>query len=86
MIPTYDVEELRALQLERLRDTLTRVHAHVPHYRHAFDRAGVHPSEVTSLADLAGLDPAIPLKRPRSCFIYRDHRVTRLRPGPVMTS
>ena len=55
MIPTFDVEELRALQLERLRDTLTRVHEHVPHYRRAFDEAGVHPSEVTSLADLARL-------------------------------
>ena len=55
MIPTFDAEELRALQLERLRDTLTRVHEHVPHYRHAFEHAGVHPSDVTSLADLARL-------------------------------
>ena len=55
MIPTFDAEELRALQLERLRDTLTRVHEHVPHYRHAFEQAGVHPSDVTSLADLARL-------------------------------
>jgi phenylacetate-CoA ligase len=55
MIPTFDVEELRALQLERLRDTLTRAHEHVPHYRRAFDEAGVRPSEVTSLADLAKL-------------------------------
>jgi phenylacetate-CoA ligase len=55
MIPTFDVEELQALQLERLRDTLTRAHEHVPHYRRAFDEAGVHPSEVTSLADLARL-------------------------------
>ena len=55
MIPTFDAEELRALQLERLRDTLTRAHENVPHYRRAFDEAGVHPSEVTSLADLARL-------------------------------
>jgi phenylacetate-CoA ligase len=55
MIPTFDIEELRALQLERLRDTLTRVHERVPHYRHAFEQAGVHPSDVTSLADLARL-------------------------------
>ena len=55
MIPTFDTEELRALQLERLRDTLTRVYEHVPHYRHAFDQAAVHPSDVTSLADLARL-------------------------------
>ena len=55
MIPTFDAEELRALQLERLRDTLARVYEHVPHYRHAFDQAGVRPSDVTSLADLARL-------------------------------
>jgi phenylacetate-CoA ligase len=55
MIPTFDADELRALQLDRLRDTLTRVHEHVPHYRRAFERAGVHPADVTSLADLARL-------------------------------
>jgi len=51
-VPSYDVEELRALQLERLRATLTRVHRHVPHYRHAFDDAGLSP-DVASLDDLA---------------------------------
>jgi phenylacetate-CoA ligase len=55
MIPTFDADELRALQLDRLRDTLTRVHERVPHYRRAFEQAGVHPSDVTSLADLARL-------------------------------
>src|SRR6476619_3440134 len=53
MIPTFDAEELRALQLERLRDTLTRVYEHVPHYRHAFEAAGVHPDDCRELADLA---------------------------------
>jgi phenylacetate-CoA ligase len=55
MIPAFDADELRALQLDRLRDTLTRVHEHVPHYRRAFEQAGVHPSDVTSPADLARL-------------------------------
>jgi phenylacetate-CoA ligase len=45
--------ELRALQLERLRATLERVYERVPFYRDAFDKAGVHPSDCTSLADLA---------------------------------
>ncbi|MFJ5774068.1 phenylacetate--CoA ligase PaaK [Streptomyces sp. NPDC093094] len=48
-----DIGELRALQLERLRSTLRHVHASVPHYREAFDKAGVHPDDCRSLADLA---------------------------------
>ncbi|MFJ9641990.1 phenylacetate--CoA ligase PaaK [Streptomyces sp. NPDC004244] len=46
-------EELAALQLTRLRDTLARAHERVPFYRQAFDKAGVHPDDCRSLADLA---------------------------------
>src|SRR4051812_37562723 len=46
-------DELRALQLERLRATLGRVYERVPFYRDAFDKAGVHPDDCASLADLA---------------------------------
>ena len=46
-------DELQALQLQRLRTTLEHAYAHVAHYRRAFDAAGVHPSDCTSLADLA---------------------------------
>src|SRR3954462_9014353 len=52
-VPSYDPDELRALQLERLRDTLQRVHEHVAHYARAFDDAGVTPADLTSLEDLA---------------------------------
>ncbi|MET9497953.1 phenylacetate--CoA ligase PaaK [Streptomyces sp. NPDC006552] len=45
--------ELRALQLERLRATLSRVYERVPFYRAAFDKAGVRPEDCGSLADLA---------------------------------
>jgi phenylacetate-CoA ligase len=45
--------ELRALQLARLQDTLRRAYASVPHYRQAFDAAGVHPDDCRDLADLA---------------------------------
>src|SRR6185312_12412653 len=34
---------------------------------------------------IAGLDPAIPLRKARFRFGCRDHRVTALRAGPVMT-
>jgi phenylacetate-CoA ligase len=52
-IPTYDRAELEALQLERLRDTLSRAYQRVPHYQRAFDDAGVTPDDLGSLADLA---------------------------------
>jgi phenylacetate-CoA ligase len=47
------VDELRALQLERLQWTLRHVYENVPHYRAAFDAAGVHPDDCKELADLA---------------------------------
>ncbi|MEV6569722.1 phenylacetate--CoA ligase PaaK [Streptomyces sp. NPDC051577] len=46
-------DELAALQLRRLRATLHRAYDHVPHYRQAFDKAGLHPDDCRSLADLA---------------------------------
>ena len=48
-----DLGGLRALQLERLRTTLARVYEHVPHYRRAFDEAGVRPDDLGTLDDLA---------------------------------
>jgi phenylacetate-CoA ligase len=47
------IDELRALQLERLQWTLRHAYEHVPHYRAAFDAAGVHPDDCRELADLA---------------------------------
>jgi phenylacetate-CoA ligase len=46
-------DEIAALQLERLKRTLRRVYDGVPHYRKAFDAAGVHPDALATLADLA---------------------------------
>jgi len=47
------VDELRALQRERLRRTLKHAYENVPHYRKAFDAAGVHAGDLKELADLA---------------------------------
>src|SRR3954452_7651729 len=47
------LDELRALQLERLQWTLRHAYENVPHYRRAFDAAGVHPEDCRELADLA---------------------------------
>ncbi|MCA1857938.1 phenylacetate--CoA ligase [Massilia oculi] len=46
-------DELQALQLERLKWSLHQAYENVPHYRAAFDAAGVHPSDLKTLADLA---------------------------------
>ncbi|MGY1454005.1 phenylacetate--CoA ligase PaaK [Streptomyces sp. SS8] len=48
-----DREELRALQLDRLRSTLRHAYDNVEHYRRAFETAGVTPEDCRSLADLA---------------------------------
>ncbi len=47
------IDELRALQLKRLRATLQHAYANSPVYRARFDAAGVHPDDCRSLADLA---------------------------------
>ena len=52
-IETASRDELSALQLSRLRWTLQHAYYNVPHYRHAFDRAGVRPDDCKTLADLA---------------------------------
>ena len=52
-VPGITRGELEELQLERLRTTLRSAYEHVPHYRHAFDAAGVTPDDLTTLADLA---------------------------------
>ena len=47
------VDELRALQLERLRSTLRHAYDNVPFYTKSFDAHGVHPDDCRDLADLA---------------------------------
>ena len=46
-------DALHALQRERLAATLRSAYAHVPHYRRAFDAAGVTPDDFRDLPDLA---------------------------------
>ena len=47
------VDELRALQLERLRWSLKHSYDNVAHYRKAFDAAGTRPEDLRQLGDLA---------------------------------
>jgi len=56
--PKYEclpLEELRELQLERLKVTVERVFYNVPHYRRAFQEKGLEPSDIKSLDDLSKL-------------------------------
>jgi len=46
-------DELKALQLDRLKATLAHAYAHSPYYRQRFDAHGVSPDDLRSLADLA---------------------------------
>src|SRR4029077_17751228 len=46
-------DEINALQTKRLAWSLAHAYGHVTHYRKAFDRAGVHPSDFKPLSDLA---------------------------------
>ncbi len=52
-IERASVDELRALQLDRLRWSLQHAYENVPHYRKTFDAAGAHPGDLKNLSDLA---------------------------------
>jgi phenylacetate-CoA ligase len=51
-IERASIDELRALQLKRFKQTIARA-AQVPHYQKKFAAAGIRPDDVTSLDDLA---------------------------------
>src|SRR6201991_3308895 len=46
-------DEIMALQTQRLAWSLKHAYDNVAHYRNAFDKAGVHPSDFRELSDLA---------------------------------
>ena len=52
-IETASVDELRGLQLERMKKTLQHAYQNSTVYKKKFDEAGVHPDDLKSLDDLA---------------------------------
>ncbi|MRR51141.1 MAG: phenylacetate--CoA ligase [Rhodocyclaceae bacterium] len=52
-IETASRDEIAALQLARLRQTLSHAYDNVPHTREKFDQHGVRPDDLKSLDDLA---------------------------------
>lgn len=54
-IETMSREDLEALQLERLQALVKRVYQKIPFYKESFDKAGVNPEDIKSLAELTKL-------------------------------
>ncbi|QDY65987.1 AMP-binding protein [Glutamicibacter halophytocola] len=50
---TMSRDQIEAIQLERLKETLHHAYANVPHYKEKYDAAGVHPEDLKELGDLA---------------------------------
>ncbi|SAL72457.1 phenylacetate-CoA ligase [Caballeronia choica] len=52
-IETASEDELRSVQLQRLKWSLQHAYDNVAHYKESFDAAGVHPDDVKQLSDLS---------------------------------
>lgn len=69
-------DEIRDLQMRRLRTLLCAARSHVPYYRKLFKQSGIRPEDVHSPADLARI-PLLTKTRIRTCF---DQLVTEAVP------
>ncbi|MEC7764855.1 MAG: phenylacetate--CoA ligase PaaK [Pseudomonadota bacterium] len=52
-IEIASIDEIRSLQLDRLKWSVRHAYDNVPMYKQRFDEAGVHPDDLQTLADLA---------------------------------
>jgi len=52
-IETASIDEIRGLQLDRLKWSVRHAYDNVPMYKERFDAAGVHPDDLKELKDLA---------------------------------
>jgi len=52
---TARIEDLRSLQLARLKETVAQTYHHNRHYREAFEKADIRPEDIRTLADIARL-------------------------------
>lgn len=52
-IEIASIDEIRSLQVDRLKWSLRHVYENVPMYKARFDAAGVHPDDLKDLSDLA---------------------------------
>ncbi|WP_030435202.1 phenylacetate--CoA ligase PaaK [Actinoplanes subtropicus] len=81
-IERASVDELRALQLDRLRWSLRHAYENVPHYRKMFDERQIHPSDLHELADLAKFPhtdkAALRANYPFGMFAVPRERIARI--------
>ena len=81
-IERASVDELRDLQLHRLQASLRHAYDDVPHYRRAFDAAGVHPDDCRDLADLAAFPTTtkadLRANYPYGMFAVPRERISRI--------
>jgi len=84
-IERASVDELRAVQLERLQWSVRHAYDNVPHYRSAFDAAGVSPGDVTSFDELARL-PFTTKEDPRANYPFGMFAVPRAQVSRVHAS
>lgn len=85
-------EEIRALQLEKLKETVAYAYERVPYYRQKLDEMGVAPSDIQTLEDVRKLpftDKAVlretflrPVcgaagRHPRAALLVGHHRKAR---------
>ena len=54
-IESMNLAQMQELQLERLKELVKRVYEKVPFYKKKFDRAGVKPENIQTLADISKL-------------------------------
>jgi phenylacetate-CoA ligase len=75
-IETASRDEIAAMQRKRIAWTLHHAYTNVPHYRHTFDAAGVHPADFRSLEDLAKF-PFTTKEDPRAQYPFGMFAVPR---------
>ncbi|SET94863.1 phenylacetate--CoA ligase PaaK [Natrinema hispanicum] len=81
-VESEDREELRAIQEERLHETVEHAYENVPFYREQLEEAGVEPSDIASLEDIAKLPMTTKEdfrdEYPDGLFAVDDEEITRL--------
>ncbi|MFD1562681.1 phenylacetate--CoA ligase PaaK [Haloarchaeobius amylolyticus] len=81
-VETEDREELRAIQEERLRETVEHAYENVPFYRERLEEAGVEPSDIESLDDITKLPMTTKEdfrdEYPDGLFAVDDEEIARL--------
>ncbi|MEV6600847.1 phenylacetate--CoA ligase PaaK [Actinoplanes sp. NPDC051346] len=81
-IERASIDELRALQLSRLRWSVRHAYDNVPHYRRTFEERHVHPDDLRELSDLAAFPftdkEALRGNYPFGMFAVPRERISRL--------